>query len=86
MRPLVRDVGDGVRRISVVPLEGVEVSSGPERVITDASGNYIPGLTATSSIVVTKYPYKQERRSLYLTGDTRLDLHLVRRERHAVHQ
>jgi hypothetical protein len=64
----------------VVALEGVQVSWGPQSVMTDGNGYYsIPGLTAaTSGIVVTKYPYKQERRSLSLTGDTRLDLQLVR--------
>ena len=62
-----------------VPLEGVQVSSGPQSVMTDGNGYYsIPGLTATSGIVVTKYPYKQERRSLSLSADTRLDLQLVR--------
>jgi hypothetical protein len=63
----------------VVALEGVQVSSGPQSVMTDEDGYYsLPGLTATSGIVVTKYSYKQERRSLSLTSDTRLDLQLVR--------
>lgn len=47
--------------------------------MTDENGHYsIPGLRATSGIVVTKYPYKQERRSLSLSADTQLDLQLVR--------
>jgi hypothetical protein len=63
----------------VVPLEGVQVSSGPQSVMTDGNGYYsIPGLPATSGIIVSKYPYKQERRSLWLTADTRIDLQLVR--------
>jgi hypothetical protein len=67
------------RATGVVPLEGVQVSSGPQSVMTDGNGYYsMPGLTATSSIFVNKYPYKQERRSLSLSADTRLDLQLVR--------
>lgn len=73
------------RATGVVPLEGVQVSwtsdplTGQQSVMTDGSGYYsIPGLPATTGITVSKYPYRQERRSLWLTGDTRLDLQLVR--------
>ena len=61
----------------VAALEGVQVWSGPQHVTTDGNGYYnISGLTASSSIFVTKVGYKQVRKSLTLSGDARLDMQL----------
>jgi hypothetical protein len=68
---------------TVAAVEGVDVRTGPQHVTTDATGYYsLAGLTATSGIVVNKYGYRQERRTLALTADTRLDLQLIRLPRY----
>jgi hypothetical protein len=61
----------------VAPLEGAWVLAGPHPGTTDGNGHYsISGLTNSIGVYVTKGGYKQIRKSLTLSGDTRLDLEL----------
>jgi hypothetical protein len=61
----------------IAPLAGVQVWAGREHVTTDGNGYYsISGVTGSSGLSVIKGGYKQIRKNLTLSGDTRLDLQL----------
>lgn len=67
----------------LVPVEGVVVEEANlrQRATTDANGAYsISGLYAMSNVVTaSKIGYETDSRTLTISGDTRLDLRVVRR-------